>query len=75
MSALQQRLEVLNTLFVQFPEAEQNAILKALRKQLILAEAEALSKSRWTNEVSEEEISAVARQVRQDLYEARKNNS
>lgn len=73
MSAVQERTEQMLQLFAQLSEEEQKAILKALKKRLVLAEAEELSKTVWVNKISEEEILEAVSEVRKELYEARKN--
>lgn len=60
-------------LFVQLSEREQKALLKALKRQLILAEAGELARTAWEYETSEEEILDIVREVRKELYEAGKN--
>lgn len=60
-------------LFSQLSEREQKALLKALKRQLILAEARELSNAVWEHETSEDDIMSVVREVRKELYEAREN--
>lgn len=60
-------------LFSQLSEREQKALLKALKRQLILAEASELSNAVWEHETSEDDIMSVVREVRKELYEAREN--
>lgn len=71
---MQERTAQMVELFTQLSEEEQKAILKALKKQLIMTEAEKLSKTIWTNEISEEEILDTVYETRQQLYEARKSS-
>lgn len=73
MSAIQERTAQMAELFVQLSEREQKALLKALKRQLILAEAGELARTVWEYETSEEEILDIVREVRKELYETGKN--
>jgi hypothetical protein len=74
MSAIQERTEQLVELFSQLTEEEQQAILKALKKKLLLEEAHRLDKTVWKYKISEAEILDAVNEVRQEHYEARKSS-
>lgn len=73
MSAIQARTAQMVELFSQLSEKEQKALLKALKRQLILAEARELSNAVWEHETSEDEIMEMVRAVRKELHETRES--
>lgn len=74
MPAIQERTSQLIEVFSQFSEEEQQAILKVLKKKLLLEEARKLDKTVWKYQISEEEILDAVEEVRQANYEAGKGS-
>ncbi len=65
MTAENPRVRAITELVVKLTDEDQEAILKALKMQIILAQARRLDKSIVKNQVSMNEILSVVHQVRQ----------
>lgn len=61
--------------FAQFSEDDQEIIIKALKKQLLLAEAARLSATIQPNSISEDEILDEVKKVRKEMYNAARRSS
>ena len=64
----QLRIEQINQLVLQLSAEEQETLLKMLKKQLLLAQAERLKHSVKANSINFQEIAQEVRAVRQQRY-------
>ena len=63
-----ERISTLNSLIIQMPTNEQEALIKALKREVLRAKAKRLDNSVVPNTVSMEEIIEEVRKVRSERY-------